>query len=789
MREDSKVYSTGAASEDFSGAVVYARYNISEDMSKTELFNTSNVKALKVDGEVMEFEPEVETSGELTVLGENISFDMDNGIYTVPDEYLFDNANLNSLVVRPANGDISIYNAVCVSFSMGGMNYPMPLMFEEAEDAGIMVDYENNFVDLSPMLEMLSMYYPGNSSVCMLSVDESTETLVLGDTLVSFSRISGGMPTVFDFESAGEHEIEFLLKDGESLGLMFANNFVDDYGLVEVVIPDTVKYLDDDAFRNNNNLSKVTIPDSVESIGSECFRGCHDLISVNIPTGVTYIGESCFFDCNNINNIVLPDTLEVLNEGTFNQCKSLNNIVLPNSLTSIGGSCFRYCTFTEITLPEKITSIGDWAFECCEKLENIILPNSITTIGIGVFRLCSSLKNVTLPNSIDCIEDQLFSGCNSLTELVIPDSVKRINYYSIEGCRDLQKLVIGSGVEFIENQAIMTNFNLNEIHCYSTSAPVLENTYSLSNLKDNGLLFYPNGSDYSTWLSNLGVRWKGVACEIVDGKFVIPENLYKFKYFTINPLSDITIKFSKRGNGDNIRYQLNNSNSWLGLNNNEILSVGKGDKCMFKSTITPGTSDSNMGIGTFFIEGEFDVEGNIMSLLYGDEFDTNDTMKPYAFSHLFSDFGTSIPCNVKHAHNLCLPSTNMENSCYYCMFYYCNGLLTPPTLPAVQLADSCYGYMFGGCQNLEYAPVLAAECLKTSCYTGMFAACEKINEVVMLAIDFDGTMSDGETPLKSIVSSASPTGTLYKHPSLSVDTLNTYLYNFPEGWTVEDYQG
>ena len=53
VREDSKVYSTGAASEDFSGAVVYARYNITEDMSKNGLFSTSNVKTLKVDGEVI----------------------------------------------------------------------------------------------------------------------------------------------------------------------------------------------------------------------------------------------------------------------------------------------------------------------------------------------------------------------------------------------------------------------------------------------------------------------------------------------------------------------------------------------------------------------------------------------------------------------------------------------------------------------------------------------------------------------------------------------------------------
>ena len=106
-------------------------------MSKMGLFNTSNVKAMKVDGEVLEFEPEVEMSDEITVLGENISFDMESGAYTVPDEYLFDNSKLRSLVVRPVNGNVSDYNAVCLSISMSGMNYPMPLMFEEADDMGI----------------------------------------------------------------------------------------------------------------------------------------------------------------------------------------------------------------------------------------------------------------------------------------------------------------------------------------------------------------------------------------------------------------------------------------------------------------------------------------------------------------------------------------------------------------------------------------------------------------------------------------------------------------------------
>ena len=341
VKEDRKVYSTGTASEDFSGAVVYARYNITDDMSKTGLFNTSNVKTLKVDGEVMEFEPEAEMSSDITVFGENISFDMENETCNVPEEYLFDNSKLNSLVVRPSGGNVSDYNAVCISIGMGGMNYPMPLMFEEAEDMGVVVDYENNMIDLSPMLEMMSMYYPGNSSACMLSVDENYETFVFGDTLVSISGISGGMPAVFDFESAGEHELEVLLKDDESVGTMFTNNFEADYGLVEVIIPDTIKYLDENCFAYDNNLAKVTIPESVESIGENSFYHCSTLTDVSfLGDGVKSIGSYAFQYCENLTTITLPDSIEFIGHYAFGNCENLTTISLPDSVETLEYSAF-----------------------------------------------------------------------------------------------------------------------------------------------------------------------------------------------------------------------------------------------------------------------------------------------------------------------------------------------------------------------------------------------------------------------------------------------------------------
>ena len=72
-------------------------------------------------------------------------------------------------------------------------------------------------------------------------------------------------------------------------------------GITSVIIPNTVKIIGKDAFRENK-LTSVTIPTSVTSIGNSAFYG-NNLTSVTIPTSVTSIGEGAFLknDSANLN--------------------------------------------------------------------------------------------------------------------------------------------------------------------------------------------------------------------------------------------------------------------------------------------------------------------------------------------------------------------------------------------------------------------------------------------------------------------------------------------------------
>lgn len=190
-----------------------------------------------------------------------------------------------------------------------------------------------------------------------------------------------------------------------------------------------------------------------------------------------------------------------------------------------------------------------------------------------------------------------------------------------------------------------------------------------------------------------------------------------------------------------ISYSTDNGETWTTTNNTDnkeenlviTVNVSKGDKVMWKGdAIQLGYLDEDDygdGVGSFFTSTcEFDAQGNIMSLLYGDDFKNKATIeKDYAFAYLFnSDYDEEKVCEVVNAKNLSLPATTLANSCYYSMFEGCTSLTTAPELSATTLAEGCYEGMFYGCTNLTIAPELLATTLAFGCYSYMFWGCTSL---------------------------------------------------------------
>ena len=138
-----------------------------------------------------------------------------------------------------------------------------------------------------------------------------------------------------------------------------------------------------------------------------------------------------------------------------------------------------------------------------------------------------------------------------------------------------------------------------------------------------------------------------------------------------------------------------------------------------------------------YIRGSADhvVYGNIMSLLYGDDF-ASQTAFPegstYAFGYLFH--GNE---HLVSAENLILPATSLAYGCYYGMFAWWYLLSLPISeLPAIELEELCYQYMYYACNSLTTASSLPATTLANQCYLGMFNSCTSLTSAPALpAVD------------------------------------------------------
>ena len=190
----------------------------------------------------------------------------------------------------------------------------------------------------------------------------------------------------------------------------------------------------------------TVIPSSVTRI-IWAFSGRTDLQEIVIPEGVTIIGEEAFRDCTNLRKIVLPSSITEIGCDVFLGCTSLHKIVIPESVTSIGSS-FSGCTgLQEVVISSSVTEIGDYAFSDCIDLREVVIPEGVTRIGFRAFDGCTGLRRIVIPSTITTIDEEAFRDCTSLCEVVISEGVRGIGFRAFGDCINLCEIVIPEGIK------------------------------------------------------------------------------------------------------------------------------------------------------------------------------------------------------------------------------------------------------------------------------------------------------------------------------------------------------
>lgn len=151
------------------------------------------------------------------------------------------------------------------------------------------------------------------------------------------------------------------------------------------------------------------------------------------------------------------------------------------------------------------TIIGDWAFAGCTSLTSITIPDSVTSIG-AAFGECSGLKSFNGKFASEdgrclIIDEELIRVAPAgLTSYTIPDSVTWIGAAAFYDCSSLTNITIPDGVTKIEVGAFGNCNSLASITCHAPTAPFIE-SYTFNSVSNDGTLYVPTGSDYSSWMS------------------------------------------------------------------------------------------------------------------------------------------------------------------------------------------------------------------------------------------------------------------------------------------------
>ena len=233
-------------------------------------------------------------------------------------------------------------------------------------------------------------------------------------------------------------------------------------------------------YLNNELITEIVIPDTVKIINNYLFYNCDSLTSVVIGDSVTWIGNQAFADCDNLTSVVIGDSVTTIGEKAFQMCENLTSVVIGSSVISIASRAFQSCSsLADVVIPDSVTKIGEYAFGGCSSLESITIPfvgakagvtandtyqypfgyifgtgsytggtatkqyyygSSTSSTTNTTYYIPTSLKSVTVTGG-DILYGA-FYNCDSLTSVVIGDSVTTIGSSAFGGCSSLESITI-----------------------------------------------------------------------------------------------------------------------------------------------------------------------------------------------------------------------------------------------------------------------------------------------------------------------------------------------------------
>jgi hypothetical protein len=97
----------------------------------------------------------------------------------------------------------------------------------------------------------------------------------------------------------------------------------------EVIIPADLGITEiGDGVFYHSGIRSVAIPEGVKKLGVQSFRNCYYLETITLPRSLAEIGREAFYRCSRLSSIDLPASLTTIGNYAFDWCSSLKSITV-----------------------------------------------------------------------------------------------------------------------------------------------------------------------------------------------------------------------------------------------------------------------------------------------------------------------------------------------------------------------------------------------------------------------------------------------------------------------------
>ena len=239
----------------------------------------------------------------------------------------------------------------------------------------------------------------------------------------------------------------------------------------EVIFPETLKTIDNQAFYGCEGLTKIVLPDSVDKIGKYAFAFCKNVNEIILSNNVKVIEEGTFAGCENLTTINVGHVKE-FNLYAFTSSVLLNNVDLSSAII-IGDGAFADTSVGGNIVAENLKEIGIYAFQKPNEAKYINYYSSIESftapklekIGEGAFEYNRKFEEFTLSNKVKQIDFGVFHGCEEFVSFYFMDGSNKVNNGNINDYAKLDNGILYTKLDngTYELNSVPANLDINTL--------------------------------------------------------------------------------------------------------------------------------------------------------------------------------------------------------------------------------------------------------------------------------------------------------------------------------------